>query len=167
MDSLILRRSWTRRQEWGPFSTASIGVLWGNRPQKASFEQSGDYRFKSLSGFCGQGILGLGYYLRDIFKKNLYRGMVSGYRQGFSVPDLNIRGRSGGGFWEWGLAKGSGAIWMQRIDMGSKNGRFIEVCSLARRSHPNNVIGHWETTIKECVSVALPKEQRRWGVIWG
>ena len=47
--------------------------------QKAGFEQSGDYWFKSLSVFCGQGILSLDYYLRAIFKKNLYRGMVSGY----------------------------------------------------------------------------------------
>ena len=58
--------------------------------QKAGFEQLGDYWFKSLSGFCGQGILSLGYHLRGIFKKNLYRGMVSGYRWGFSVPDLRI-----------------------------------------------------------------------------
>ena len=27
MASLILRRSWTRHQEWGPFLTARIGVL--------------------------------------------------------------------------------------------------------------------------------------------
>lgn len=32
----------------------------------------------------------LGYDLRGIFKKNLYRGMVSGYRRGFTVPDLRI-----------------------------------------------------------------------------
>ena len=50
-----------------------------DRPQKASFEQSGDYWLKSLSGFCGQGILSLGYYLRGIFKKDLHGGMVSGY----------------------------------------------------------------------------------------
>ena len=50
-----------------------------DRLQKAGFEQLGDYWFKSLLGFCGQGILILGYYLRGIFKKNLYRGMVSGY----------------------------------------------------------------------------------------
>ena len=50
-----------------------------DRLHKAGFEQSGDYWFKSLSGFCGQGILSLDYYLRAIFKKNLYRGMVSGY----------------------------------------------------------------------------------------
>ena len=61
-----------------------------DRLQKAGFEQSGDYWFKSLSGFCGQGILSLGYYLRGIFKKNLYRGMVSGYQWGFGVPDLRI-----------------------------------------------------------------------------
>ena len=61
-----------------------------DRLQKAGFEQSVDYWFKSLSGFCGQGILSLGYHLRGIFKKNLYRGMVSGYRWGFSVPDLRI-----------------------------------------------------------------------------
>ena len=47
--------------------------------QKAGFELSGDYWFKSLSGFCGQGILSLGYDLRGIFKKNLDGGMVSGY----------------------------------------------------------------------------------------
>ena len=57
-----------------------------DRLQMAGFEQLGDYWFKSLSGFRGQGILSLGYYLRGIFKKNLYRGMVSGYRQGFGVP---------------------------------------------------------------------------------
>ena len=33
-------------------------------------------------------------------------------------------------------------IWMQRIDRGSKNGRFIEVCGLARRSHPITVTGY-------------------------
>ena len=75
-----------------------------DRPQKASFEQSGKYWFKSLSGFCGQGILSLAYYLRGIFKKNLYRGMVSGYRQGFGVSDLRIyqgkvRGRLGSEGW--------------------------------------------------------------------
>ena len=32
----------------------------------------------------------LGYDLRGIFKKDLYGRMVSGYRQGFSVPDLRI-----------------------------------------------------------------------------
>ena len=68
-----------------------------DRPQKASFEQSGDYWLKSLSGFCGQGILSLGYYLRGILKKNLYGGMVSDYRRGFSVPDLRIyRGKVSG-----------------------------------------------------------------------
>ena len=50
-----------------------------DRLQKAGFEQSGDYLFKALLGFCGQGILSLGYYLRGIFKKDLYGGMVSGY----------------------------------------------------------------------------------------
>ena len=49
------------------------------RLQKAGFEQSGDYRLKSLSGFCDQGILSLGYDLRGILKKNLYGGMVSSY----------------------------------------------------------------------------------------
>ena len=168
--SLILWRSWTRRQEWGPFLTASIRVLWEQigckRPALSSREII--YWFKSLSRFHGQGILSLGYYLRGIFKKSLYRGMVLGYWQGFSVPDLRIYGgRSGGRFWEWRLAKGSGAIWMQRVDMGSKNGRFIEVCGLARRSCPINAIGHWGTTIKEYVNVSLPKEHRRGGVIWG
>ena len=43
-----------------------------DRPQKAGFEQSGDYWFKSMSGLCGQGILTLGSYLRGIFKKHLY-----------------------------------------------------------------------------------------------
>ena len=43
-----------------------------DRPQKAGFEQSGEYWFKSLSGLCGQGILSLGSYLRGIFKKHLY-----------------------------------------------------------------------------------------------
>ena len=62
---------------------------------------------------------------------------------------------------------GLGAIWMQRIDMGSKNGRFIEICSLTRRSHPVNATGHRGATRKECVSVVLPKEQRRGGVILG
>ena len=38
-----------------------------DRLQKAGFEQSGDYWFKALVGFCGQGILSLGYYLRGIF----------------------------------------------------------------------------------------------------
>ena len=169
MVSLILRRSWTRHQEWGSlFDCQYRSIMRTDRLQKAGFEQLGDYWFKSLLGFCGQGILSLGYYLRGIFKKNLYRGWCQA-TSGVSVSQnwRSIGGRSGGRFWEWGLAKGSGAIWMQRIDMGSKNGRFIEVCSLARRSHPNNVIGHWETTIKECVSVALPKEQRRGGVIWG
>ena len=61
-----------------------------DRPQKAGFEQLGNYWFKSLSGLCGQGILSLGYYLRGIFKKNLYRGTVSGYQQGLGVPDLSI-----------------------------------------------------------------------------
>ena len=61
-----------------------------DRPQKAGFEQSGDYWFKSLSGFCGQAILSLGYYLRGIFKKNLYMRMVSGYQQGFIIPGLRI-----------------------------------------------------------------------------
>ena len=50
-----------------------------DRLQKASFEQSGDYWFKSFSGFFGQGVLNLSYDLRGIFKKNLYRGMVSSY----------------------------------------------------------------------------------------
>ena len=50
-----------------------------DRLQKVGFEQSGDYWFKSLSGFCGQGILSLGYDLRRILKKNLYGGMVSSY----------------------------------------------------------------------------------------
>ena len=50
-----------------------------DRPQKACFEQLGDYRFKSLLGFCGQGILSLGYYLRVTFKKDLNGGVVSGY----------------------------------------------------------------------------------------
>ena len=61
-----------------------------DRPQKASFEQSGDYWFKSLSGFCGQGILSLGYYLRGIFKKDLNGGMGSGYLWGFGIPELRI-----------------------------------------------------------------------------
>ena len=56
---------------------------------------------------------------------------------------------------------------MQKIDMGSKNGRFIEVCSLARRSRPIDDTGHRGTTIKECVSVVLPKEQRRERLFWG
>ena len=38
-----------------------------DRLQKASIEESGDYWFKSLLGFSGQGILSLGYYLRGIF----------------------------------------------------------------------------------------------------
>ena len=77
-----------------------------DRPQKAGFEQSGKCWFKSLSGFCGQGILSLAYYLRGIFKKNLYRGMVSGYQQGFGVPDLRIyRGKSGAGL---GVRAGQG-----------------------------------------------------------
>ena len=72
-----------------------------DRLPKASIEESGDYWFKSLSGFSGQGILSLGYYLRGIFKKTLYRGMVSGYRWGFSVPDLKIyQGKVRGRFWE-------------------------------------------------------------------
>ena len=50
-----------------------------DRLQKAGFEQSVDYWFKSLSGFCGQGILSLGYYLRGIFKKEPHGGMVSSY----------------------------------------------------------------------------------------
>ena len=50
-----------------------------DRLQKAGFEQLGDYWFKSLLGFCGQGILSLGCYLRGIFKKDLHGGMVSGY----------------------------------------------------------------------------------------
>ena len=58
-------------------------IMRTDRLQKAGFEQLGDYWFKSLLGFCGQGILILGYYLRGIFKKNLYRGMVSGYQWGF------------------------------------------------------------------------------------
>ena len=67
--------------------------------QKAGFEQLGDYWFKSLSGFCGQGILSLGYHLRGIFKKNLYRGMVSGYRWGFSVRSEDLLGKGrGAGF---------------------------------------------------------------------
>ena len=43
-----------------------------DRLQKAGSEQSGDYWFKFLSGFCGQGMLSLCYYLRQIFKKDLY-----------------------------------------------------------------------------------------------
>ena len=50
-----------------------------DRPQKAGFEQSGDCWFKSLLGFCGQGVLSLGYDLRGIFKKDLHGGMVLGY----------------------------------------------------------------------------------------
>ena len=50
-----------------------------DRLQKAGFEQLGDYWFKALLGFCGQGILSLGYSLRGIFKTYLYGGMVSGY----------------------------------------------------------------------------------------
>ena len=61
-----------------------------DRQQKAGFKQSGDYWFKPLTGFCSQGMLSLGNFLRGIFKKDLYGRMVSGYRQGFSVPDLRI-----------------------------------------------------------------------------
>ena len=50
-----------------------------DRLQKAGFEQSGDYWFKSLPGFCGQGLLSLGSDLRGILKKNLCGGMVSSY----------------------------------------------------------------------------------------
>ena len=143
-------------------------MRWRDRPQKAGFGQSGDYWFKPLSGFCSQGILSLGCDLRGILKKNLHREWCWA-TGGASVSQTwgSIGGRSGSRFWEWGLAKGSGAIWMQRIDVGSKNGRFKEVCSLARRSHPINAIRHWGTIIKECVNVVLPKEQRRGGVILG
>ena len=43
------------------------GCYENDRPQKAGFEQSVDYWFKSLSGLCGQGVLSSGYYLRGIF----------------------------------------------------------------------------------------------------
>ena len=75
-----------------------------------------------------------------------------GYQWGFGVPDLRIyRGKVRGQVLEVRAGQGFGCHWMQRIDMGPKNGRFIEVCSLAR----------------DHVSVALPKEQRRGGVILG
>ena len=145
------------------------GIMgWRDRPQKASFEQSGDYWFKSLLGFCGQGMLSLGYNLRGILQKNLYGEMVLSYWWGFEVPNLMIN---------WGKTKGQvlgvragQVLWghlMWRTDVGSKSGSFIEVCSLARRSHPMNAIGYWGTTIKKCVSIVLPKEQRREGVILG
>ena len=90
-----------------------------DRPQKAGFEQSGDYWFKFLSGFCGQGMLSLGYYLRGIFKKDLYGRMVSGYRQGFSVPDLRIyRGKVRGQVLGVRAGQGFGCkelIWYLRI----------------------------------------------------
>ena len=72
-----------------------------------------------------------------------------GYQWGFGVPDLRIyRGKVRGQVLEVRAGQGFGCHWMQRIDMGPKNGRFIEVCSLARRSRPINAIG-------------------RGGVIWG
>ena len=145
MASLILRRSWSRRQEWGPFLTASIGVLWGEqigrkRPALSSREIIG------LSP-CRDSVVRV-YWVWVITWEGFLRKTCTGEwclatDGGFSVPDLRIYlGKIGGRFWEWGLANGSGAIWMQRIDIGSKNGRFVEVCSLARRSLPINAIGH-------------------------
>ena len=103
--------------------------------------------FKSLLGFCSQGILSLGYDLRGILKKNLYGGMVSSYRWGFGIPDPRIyQGKIKGQVLGVRAGQGFGyhldANFGCKTDMGSKNGRFIEVCSLARRSHPNNAIGH-------------------------
>ena len=151
----------------GPLFDCQYNMRRTDGLQKASFEQSRDYWFKSLSGFCSQGILSLGCDLREILKKNLYREWCW-TTDGASVSQTqgSLRGRSGSRFWEWGLARGLGAIWMQRTDMGSKNGKFIEVCSLAGRLRPIHVIGLWGTVVKECVSVVLPKEQRRGGVIW-
>ena len=60
----------------GPLFDCQYNMRRTDGLQKASFEQSRDYWFKSLSGFCGQGILSLGYDLRGIFKKNLDGGMV-------------------------------------------------------------------------------------------
>ena len=56
-----------------------------DRLQKAGFEQSGDYWFKSLLGFCDQGLLSLGYYLRGILKKDLHREWCLA-TDGASVP---------------------------------------------------------------------------------
>ena len=170
MASLILWRSWTRRQKYGSFLTASIEVLWGEqigckRPALSNRETIGLSPFwdslvrvywiwvMTWEGFLRKTCIGEWCQATD--------GVLVSQTQG------SIGGRSGSRFWEWGLATGSGAIWMQQIDMGSKNGRFIEICGLARRSCPINAIGHWGITIKEYVNVSLPKEHRRGGVIWG
>ena len=166
MASLTLWRSWTRCQEWGPFLTASTGVLWEQigckRPGLSSWEIIG------LSP-CWDSVARV-YWFWVITWEGFLRKTCTGEwcqaTDGASVSQTwgSIGGKSGGRFWVWGLAKGLGAIWMQRINMGSKNGRFIEVCSLTRRSHPINATGHWGTTIKECVSVAFGKIpwRRKW-----
>ena len=170
MVSLILRRSWTRHQEWGPFLTASIGELWG--------EQIGCKRLALSSqeiiglSLCWDSVVRVYWVWVNTWEGFLRKTCIGEWCQATSGVLVSqtwgsIRGRSGGRFWEWGLAKGLGAIWIQRIDVGSKNGRFIEICSLVRRSCPINVTGHWGTIIKECVSVVLPREQRRGRVIWG
>ena len=170
MALLTLWRSWTRGQEWGPFLTGSMGVLWGEQIGCKRLALS-SWEIISLSP-CRDSV-GRVYWVWVMTWEGFLRKTCIGEwcqaTSGVLVSQTwgSIRGRSGGRFWEWGLAKGSGVIWMQRIDMESKNGRFIEVCSLARRSRPINAIGHWGTTIKECVSVALPKEQRRGEVILG
>ena len=173
MASLIFRRSWTRHQEWGPFLTASMGVLW---------EQIGHKRLalssQEIIGLspCRESVVRLYWVWVITWEGFLRKTCIWEWCRAINRASLSqawgsTGGRSGGRIWEWGLAKGSGAIWIQRIDMGSKNARFIEVCSLARRSRPANAIGHWGTTIKECASVTLPitlpKEQRRGGVILG
>ena len=69
--------------------------------------------------------------------------MVSGYQWVFGVPDLRIyQGKVRGQVLGVRAGQGFGCHCMQRIDMGSENGRFIEVCSLARISHPINDIRH-------------------------
>ena len=62
---------------------------------------------------------------------------------GLHVPDLRIYpGKVRGQVLGVRAGQGFGCHLDERIDMGSKNGRFIEVCSLARRSCPINAIGH-------------------------
>ena len=54
--------------------------------------------FKSLSGFCGQGVLSLGYYLRGILRKT-GTGCGVWLLRGFAVPDWRAhRGKTGAGF---------------------------------------------------------------------
>ena len=156
MGSQRVWHNWATEQNW----TELMGVLWGEqigrkRPALNSWEPIG------LSP-CQNSVVGVYWVwviIGEIFLRKACMGEWCLATDGASVSQTwgSIWGSPGGKFWEWGLAKGLGIIWMQRIDMGSKNGRFIVMCSLLRRSCPINVIGHWGTTIKDCVSVVLQR----------